>query len=83
MELSPEEINDILATCDSYETSLGEREEEALTAAFRKWRDVIGPEAFLKAIMPFLLAHEESLRRIPNHPALKLIDRWRTENGSG
>ena len=80
--VTPEHINDVLADEDTYQVDASEAVEREFAEMIRAIAREAGEEAFTAAIIPMFLVHEERWRReIPNHPGLRVIDRWREGGG--
>ncbi len=55
--------------------------ERAINEQLARMAERLGESAFDDLAMAYLLSREEYLRRVhpPDHPALQLIDEWRSE----
>lgn len=80
--VTPEHIDETLASIDSYEVSASEAVEREFEAMMRGIARQMGAEAFAEAMIPLLLPHEARWRKeVPNHPGLRAIDAWRESKG--
>ena len=78
--VTPEHVDEVLASVDSYETGMREDQERNLEGMLREVARKMGPDAFREATVRMFLPHEDRWRReVPNHPGLAIIDRWRED----